>query len=545
MRPTRLIPALAAVVLALGLSPLAQAAPESIDLQFLGTTDLHGHVYPTDYYSDAEKPLGLARVATLVKRLRAENPHTLLVDSGDLLQGSPFVYHHARLAAPRGPHPMIKVMNLMGYDAFTVGNHDWDYGLGYLQAAEREARFPFLAGNIVRAGKDLFKPYVIREVGGVKVGILGLSQPGISLMDSPDIKGKVMVGDVVQAAGRWLPVLQREGAEVILVLPHVGLGGKYGPAYTGYAASTGLPPEQVGLELARAYPQIDVLFAAHSHQDVPSEVENGVACAQALNQGRRLAVAKLHLAKVDGRWQVRSKTTDTLKVDGVTPDPEVLALVKPEHEAAIAYVHAPIATTHSDWPAARADQEDSAIMDLVHEVQLKTTGAQLSAAACFSREGGFRPGSITIADVARLYPYENTLYAIRVTGAQLRSYLEHAARYWEQDAAGAIGINPKMPSFNHDMLAGAQYRVDPRQPVGQRIVELRYQGQPVRDEASFTLALNSYRQTGGGGYEMLKGCPVVYNQQEGIRELLIEHLKARGKIEPSDVFRPNWEVMRP
>lgn len=537
MRKTRTVPVLGLALLLGGQLPAL--AMETIDLTLLGTTDVHGHVYPTTYFTEQDKALGLAKVHTLIKKLRSENPNTVLVDSGDMLQGTPLDNLHAR--SGRGANPLVLAMNAMKYDAFGVGNHDFNYGMPHLEQAAKEATFPFLSCNIYLKGTDktYFKPYVIKEVGGVKVGVIGFSPPGIMLWDQAHLQGRLDIRDQVEAAKKWIPEMKQAGADVILAVPHTGLGGKYGPAYSGYSASSGLPPEQVGIEIAKACPQIDVLFAGHSHQDVPSEVVNGVACAQAQMWAQRLAIAKLHLEHVEGRWKVMSKTTDTLKVDGLAPDPDVLAATRTAHEETMAFVRSPIAQTSSVWQTQNSDLEDTPIMDLINRVQMEATGAQLASAAPFTRELVLK-GPITIANVASLYPYENALMAIKITGKQLKQYLEHSARYYLSDVEGVIKFNPEIRAFNYDMVSGVDYRIDMSQPVGSRITGLSYQGQPVMEAQTFTMALNSFRQMGGGGYEMLKDCPVVYNKQEGIRELVIEYLKKRKTIEFSEVFKKNW-----
>lgn len=517
--------------------------PESLELTLLGTTDVHGHIYPTTYFDDKDRPMGLAKIQTLVKSFRAENPFTLLVDSGDMLQGSPLDSLHARNG--QGPNPVIRAMNIMQYDAFGVGNHDFNYGMPHLEQAAKEATFPFLSCNIYLKGTEetYFKPYMIKEIGGVKVGVIGFSPPGIMLWDVVNLQGRLDIRDLIACARKWIPEMKQAGADVIWAVPHTGMGGKYGPTFTGYGPSSGLPPENVGIELAKACPEIDVLFGGHTHHEVPSEVVGNTVCAQAQMKGQRLAVAKLHLEKVEGRWQVKSKSVETVSVEGLAPDPEVLTATKMAHEATLAYVRSPIAVTSSDWETLNSDLEDTPIMDLINAVQLEATGAQLSSAAPFTRDLVLRKGPITIADVASLYPYENNLVAIQLTGKILKEYLEFSSRYYLQSEDGHVQRNPDIRIVNYDMVTGVDYRIDMTQPVGNRIQGLSYKGEPIHDDQAFSMAMNSYRQLGGGGYEMLQDCPVIYDKQEGIRELIIDYLKKKGKIEPFEVFEKNWELL--
>lgn len=523
----------------------ASASHQTVDLTFLGTTDVHGHVFPTTYYDNSEQPLGLAKLYTLIKRYRAKNPNTLLVDSGDMFQGSPLPYVQARVQGDRGPNPMVEAMNAMHYDVFGVGNHDFNFGLTHLKKAESQAHFPFVTSNIFVAhtNRPYFKPYVIKEVGGVKVGVIGFSPPGIVLWDHANVHGRIEVRDLLASARRYIPEMKAKGCDVILAIPHSGLGGKYGPAYSGYSPYSGLPPENVGIELAKHFPQIDVLFAGHSHIDVPHDEVNGVALAQADLWGYRLAVAQLHLEKVEGHWKVLKKSTTTVNTVGVPMAPEVVKAVLKDHEATLAYVKSAIATTKAEWSAKASLTEDTPVIDLINRVQKEATHAELSSAASFNPNVVLHPGKITIADIAGLYPYENTMVAIRITGKKLRAYLEAAARFYEPYDGKAVQFNPAIRTYNYDMVSGVDYRIDLTKPVGSRIVSLSYHGKPVADDGVFTMAMNSYRQGGGGGYEMLKDCPVIYNHEESIRELIIDYLKKKRTIEPRDVFERNWELL--
>ncbi len=550
------------LVVAIAAPATAAARPprQTVELTLLGTTDVHGHIYPTTYFGgDKVEDVGLAKVYTLIKEARAKNPNTLLVDSGDMLQGSPLAYHQAKVAEVPGPNPMIQAMNAMGYTVAGVGNHEFNFGLPHLYRSYSEAKFPLISGNIYGLKPEYtyekkvgtrdnpattFKPYHIAEVAGIKVGIVSFAPPGITIWDKANVQGKIDVGDILVAAKRWIPELKKQGADIIVANPHSGLGGKFGPAYAGYSASSGLPPENVGLELARLFPEIDVIFAGHSHQDVPGELTpEGVACCQAGKWGEHLAIAHLTLSKENGKWKVVSKKTETRSTQGVVPAPEILAVSQAAHEATLAYVRASIAKTSVSWSAKDSQIQDTPLIDLINQVQLEATGAQLSSAASFNTEAELRKGSVSIADVASVYPYENNLVAISITGKQLKAYLEHTARFYNAAKAGLPLINPEVRGYNYDMVVGVDYLIDRTKPVGQRIGKLEYQGKPVREDQAFTMAMNSYRQRGGGGYEMFKDAPVVYSKEESIRELLIEFLRKRGTIEPRDVFRKNWELL--
>lgn len=542
MRIRSLVLAGLATALTASLSP-AYAKPSTVTLTLIGTTDIHGHIYPTTYFGKGEEDVGLAKIYTLIKDLRAKNPHTLLVDSGDMLQGSPLTYWHARVDQS-GPNPLIDVMNRMGYAAFGVGNHEYNFGLPYLQAAYEQAAFPFVSANTYHHGTDrpVFDPYVIKEVAGVKVGIIGFTPPGVMVWDQGHVEGVYEFRDILASAKQWVPRMKAAGADVILAVPHSGLGAEFTPAYTGYSPSSGLPPENVCAEMARQFPEIDVIFPGHTHVEVPGMKLGQCVIAQAQKWGERLAVADLTLEQVAGKWTIVRSEAKTLTTRQVKPDAEVLAWAKSAHEATLAYVNSPIAETPDVWSTRRAMVEDTPIIDLINTVQLQATGAQLSAAAAFTTDAEVPSGRISIADMASVYPYENTLVAIQITGKQLKDYLEFSARIYAPYAPGKPAFDPEVRGYNYDMVAGVDYQIDPRQPIGSRVIDLRYQGEPVTPAQTFTMALNSYRQRGGGGFEMLTDAPVVWQQEVGIRDLLIDYLKDRQRIAAKDVFVKNWSL---
>lgn len=524
----------------------ALAAPAAVDVEILGTTDVHGHIYPTNYFHDSgNEPLGLARVYTLVKQRRAAHAHTLLVDSGDSLQGTPLTYYSARVDT-KIPNPMVTAYNLMGYDAFTMGNHEYNYGIPYIMKARSEAHYPYLSGNIYRHGTKtpVFTPYVIKDVAGVKIGILGLTTPGIMIWDRHNVEGQEDFGDVLEAAHRWIPELKAKGVDTIVVTIHSGLGAPFEDTYGGYADDAGAPPENVSAKLAETFPDdISAILLGHSHEDLPKKLYHGVLLTQAMKWGQRLAVVDLHFEQQGGHWKLTTKDSTTLTTQDVPPAPEVLAATKAAHDATLAYVNAPIGTSTGVWSARGARLHDSAIMDFINEVQMAKTGADLSAASVFNDSAFLPKGKVSVADLASLYVYENTLTKIQIDGKALKAYLENSASYYNAYKPGGEIFDPSQPAYNHDMVSGVDYTIDVTKPVGSRIGGLRFKGKPVTGAQKFTLALNSYRQNGGGGYTMIKGAPVKAAIYTEIRDLLIDYVKEKKVISPEQTFKQNWTLL--
>jgi 2',3'-cyclic-nucleotide 2'-phosphodiesterase (5'-nucleotidase family) len=542
--------ALAAVVAACASNTLGErgAQPgDRVELVAMGTTDVHGRLVPWDYYTGQPEERGLAKVATLVDSIRAANERVVLVDSGDLLQGNPLDYYFG-VVEPAEVHPVVHAMNHLQYDGSTVGNHEFNYGLEALNQALEDAGFPFVAANVFVAGTDTTRwpPYTVVNKDGVLVGILGLTTPGSTIWDRRHVEGELEFRDIVESAVRVWPELEA-ASDVQVVAIHSGMG----PGSSYDAAATGVPEENAGQRLAETLPGIDVIFLGHSHRDIPSETVNGVLLTQAAKWGEALAVATLTLEKEERGWRLVDKAATTLSTEGVPSSTAFMAELAPYHDSTVAYVADTIGWTAESWSTARARQIDTPAIDLIQRVQLEATGADLSAASAFTTEAQIEVGPITVADAAGLYIYDNTLKAIEITGAQLRAYLEYSARFFHRvdekganiDGEGDFDIFvDSIPGYNYDIVAGVDYTIDVSEPIGSRIRDLTFEGQPVTDDQTFTLAINNYRQSGGGGFSMLQGAPVVYDRQDEIRQLLIEWIGARDTLRHADVFVPSWRL---
>lgn len=517
---------------------------DRVEIVALGTTDVHGRLVPWDYYTQAPEGRGLAKVATLVDSIRAAEPNVVLVDSGDLLQGNPLDYYYG-LVERADVHPVVRAMNALEYDASALGNHEFNYGLEALHDALKDADFLFLAANVFHAGTDslVWPAYTVVERSGVRVGILGLITPGVTIWDRRHVEGVYDFRDIVESAEKVWDDLEDE-SDVQIIAIHSGMG----PG-SSYAASTGVPEENAGQRLAEELPDIDVVFLGHSHLDVPSETINGVLFTQAGKWAEALAVARLTLERRTDGWSVVDKRAHTISTADVPAFPAFLDVLRPYHDTVVSFVADTIGWTNETWSTAPARFVDTPIIDLIQRVQREITGADLSAASAFTNNTRIGPGPITVADAAGLYIYDNTLKAIEITGAQLRDYLEYSARFFHQvDADGhPIGdddlVVDSIPGYNYDMVDGVEYVIDVSQPAGSRIRDLTYEGAPVEDDHTFTMAINNYRQGGGGGFAMIEDAPVVYDRQDQIRQHIIDWISARDTLRTADVFEPSWRIV--
>ena len=520
---------------------LLAAAPlqDTAHVVLVATTDVHGHATDWDYVQDRPFAGGVARVASVVDSLRRRYPgQVVVVDAGDLLQGDPFATYFARVK-PVDPHPIIEALNLAGYDAATPGNHDFDWGVPFLSRALAEARFPYVSANILAAPADtlMYPPYRVLQRQGVRIAITGFTTPGTMVWDGTQLAGRVRVAPVGPSAAPILEAMRRD-ADLSVVLIHSGMEGR-----SSYD-TTGIGGENVAASLAALPSRPDVVVVGHSHREMRDSVLDGVHFVQPRPFGASVSVVHLDLDReAGGRWRVRRTRADLVSTADVAASPLLARRLAGARDSVRAWSRTPIGLALGPMRAGAARVESSPIVSFVQDAQRRRTGAELSATSAFDLRAGFDADTIRVAHVLALYPYDNTLRAIRISGAQLKAFLEWSARYFQVDPAGRIGLNDSIPGYNFDMVDGAQYEIDLRQPVGERIQRLSVRGRPVEPGDSFTMAINSYRQTGAGGYAMLRGAPVVYDKGERIPELLIEAVRARSPIDPAEYARPGWRVV--
>jgi 2',3'-cyclic-nucleotide 2'-phosphodiesterase (5'-nucleotidase family) len=529
------------------LSALAGAAlaPTRVQITVLSTTDLHGNMLPYDYYTERADNRGIAKVGTLIKQIRKENPNTLLVDSGDTIQGSPLEYIHNRVNnAP--PDPMMLAMNALRYDAMTVGNHEYNFGLKVLEKARHDAQFPWLSANTYKKGtsQTAYEPYVVKTIAGVRVGILGLTTPCVPDWDDPGNYEGLEFHEAVSEAKKWVSVLHdKERVDIVAVALHQGLEEDLA---TGLHTPSDLPNENAAIAIAKQVPGIDVMLLGHTHRDIPSLTINGVLLTQADSWGHRLARADIYMEKADANapWHVVAKSVRTIPVDNAVPDEELLKIADPYDRAAKTWLSRVIGESREDLVATESRFQDTAIMDLIQRVQMEAGKADVSMAAPFNLRARIPKGPITVKDIGGLYIYDNTLVVIEVTGQQMKDALEHSAKYFLPYVAGKKAselVDTRIPAFNFDIAEGIEYDLDVAKPIGQRIQNPRFHGQPLSMTQKLKLAVNNYRVNGGGGYTMYKNAPILFRSSEEIRDMIVEWVERHKEI-PTEPTH-NWRLL--
>jgi len=523
---------------------------QQVTIRVLATTDLHGNIYPYDYFTGQPAARGLAKIATLITQERASNPNAILVDCGDTIQGSPLEFVHQAFVhqtAVRGgatePDPMMLVMNRLGYDAMAVGNHEYNYGMNNLEAARRAARFPYLSANT--EGWPGVRPYTIKTVAGVRIAIIGATTPAIPFWEKAENYAGVRFTDPVAAVRKIATDLRRNNsADVIVIIVHSGLDRD---VKTGRKITRDLENENVAYQLATEVPGVDAVIFGHTHSELVSYSAGGVAMMQPRNWGMSLGEMDLTLDKQGGSWKVTNKSNRVIPVRSETPaDAAVLALAKPYHDAAEAYLNKVVAESDAPLTTAMARVEDNALIDAIQAVQLDATGADVSFASAFSLRVSVPKGPLTVRQLAGLYLYDNTLYTLQGNGRMVREALENSARFYRtcaDDCSKGPLINPDIAGFNYDMAQGVDYEIDLRRPPGQRIVNLRWKGKPLADDQPLKLAVNHYRAAGSAGYTMFPGAKILWRSNDEIRDMMVQYFSGKHTlpVQPDH----NWSVIPP
>lgn len=519
---------------------------KEIDIQILATSDLHGKFYPYDYAINEESKSGsLTQIATAVKKYRTDN--TIIVDVGDTIQDN-----YSEMFFKDKIHPMMLAMNEIGYDIWAIGNHEFNYGVENLKNIMKQSTSKVLIGNLYNPdGTSFADSYTIIEKDGVKIGVIGMCTPNITKWDSVNLKDYI-VTDPVEETKKIVKDL-RDKVDVLIATVHMGEENEYDVPNSG------------ANDLANACPELDLIIAAHEHKLVEETYVNNVLIVENKSSGATMSKVNIVVEKDKSGCKIVDRKAESIKISEYESDKELSKKLSSYNERAKKeaniiigeLVGGSLVPENEIAEIPQAQIEPTSLIDLINEVQMYYTGAQVSSAALFNVDANLEPGKIKKSDTSLIYKYGNTLYKVQMTGKQLKKYMEWSASYYNtyNPKDLTISFNENIRGFNYDMFSGVDYQIDISEKPGNRIKNLKWTktGKEVKDDEVFVIAVNNYRvnthllsygEIYKEGEELPKVLEIDVNgKMGGVRELIGDYIKnvKGGKITPNNP--KNWEII--
>ena len=484
------------------------------------TSDLHGYIYPTDYRSRQERNIGLFKCASQFHK----DGNTLVIDGGDILQGSPLgAYCHDTLGdASR----FAEIMNRCGYDYVTLGNHDFNYGMDYLDSYLNALHARCVCENVRWDGARVRFPARIHTLeNGLRIGIVGIVTDYVNIWEKPEHLSGITISDPIPAARAALKSL-RGRVDVTLCIYH---GGFERDLATGRVLST--THENVAYRLCQEL-DFDILLTGHQHMSVHGRELFGTYTVQPCDNAKEYQY--LEVTVTEDKKSIRSE----LRQSDPTKGAGLADKYRSTENSVQAWLNQPIGhLSRAIMPEEKVKMAlyGSPIADFLNRIQLHFSGAMLSSVGLANEIAGFR-SEVSTRDIIATYPYPNTLVVCEITGAQLKTVMERSAEYFAYDNEGNVCVSdsflvPKVEHYNYDYYIGVDFEINPKNPVGSRIVGLSRDGRPVLDEDKFTLCLNNYRYSGAGGYDVYTECPRVKEINVEMVELIMDYFHEYPYIE--------------
>ena len=539
-------------------------------LTIIETTDVHGEIFPYDFIEKSGSDASLASVATYLKDIENKDIDLLLLDNGDNLQGQPVEYYY-NFIDTTSTHINALVMNWMKYDAGTVGNHDIEAGHRVYDRIRKQYDFPLLAANAVdtKTGQPYFEPYVIFNKNGLKIAILGLITPSIPDWLPPGLYSGITFTDMLETAQKWMPLIMKEKPDLVIGLFHSGWSGP-----ESYDASGSYMIENGSASVAYNVRGFDVIFNGHDHRTANEKIVNRYGdTVLILNGGSRsqyIARADIEMTRDKGSRQKRKLISGSIvKMSDFPPDSRFQNVFSGYQDVVKRYVDRVIGEAEETISAREAYFGPSAFMNLIHEVQIEVSGADISFAAPLSFDVKINKGPITVSDMFKLYRYENMLYTLNLKGEEIIKYLEYSYAEWlnrdvkpdgnlllfRTDKKGGVELTNgkaylRNPSYNFDSAYGINYTVDISKPPGERISVISMaDGASFESGKIYKVALNSYRANGGGGH-LIQGAGITADDLHrrfvdatdlDLRYYIMKAIEKENIVSPKIVN--NWEII--
>ncbi|WP_100486744.1 bifunctional metallophosphatase/5'-nucleotidase [Sporolactobacillus pectinivorans] len=522
---------------------------DTMKLVILETSDVHGSIYPINYADNSYREVGVGKVATLIRRERAACPDCLLVDNGDMIQGTPLLYYYARFDQRR-PNPMAVLDNRLGYDCAVFGNHEFNFGREATEHAVHDSKFPWLAANILntKTGKPYFgKPYIIKTYEpGFRVAVLGLITKYIPIWEKPENITGMYFADPVETAKEWVPYLKgKERADIVVISYH---GGFERDLETGEPTEM-LTGENQGYQLCMEVSDLDVLLSGHQHRRISGAEIHGVTVVQPGCNGAYLGKVTLDLKKDGVHWTVSGKKSELLPVNGIVEDRELLKLTDHYEKDAQDWLDRPLGRIDGDMlvrDPMEVRMQEHPLIEFINRMQMKASGVDISLTALFNNESPGLPVNVSMRDIVSNYIYPNTLKVIRISGGDMLEALERSASFFKRYTGGPVEVSdtfttPKPQYYNYDMWEGINYMIDLSKPVGSRIIKLEYHGDPVAMDGQYDVVMNNYRSSGGGDYLMFRNKPVVKDVPVDVTEIMANEIIEKKVIKAE--VNNNWKLI--
>ncbi|MFJ7972943.1 bifunctional metallophosphatase/5'-nucleotidase [Psychrobacillus sp. NPDC096389] len=513
-------------------------------ITILQTSDIHGNVYPINYGNNEKADVGIGRIASIIHQERLIDDQLVLIDNGDLIQGTPLTYYAVQYLQNE-QNPMVGILNHLSYDAAVIGNHEFNYGMSVLDQAVHESTFPWLSANIVneKSQQPYFGlPYIIKQIEGAKIAILGVTTHYIPNWENEQNITGLAFQDALQETKKWVAYIKaQENPDVLIVSYH---GGFECDIETGEPTEN-LTGENQGYAICQEIEGIDVLLTGHQHRSLTGNI-NGVEIVQPSNNGQMIGKIVLTLNEKN---EITHKTSELLTVDNVEADESLLIMTASFEEETQKWLDQPIGKIEGDMlitDPLLVRTRDHAAIEFINNVQMDIAGVKISNTSLFNNASpGFKP-HVTMRDIISNYMFPNTLKVLRLSGRDIKEALEQSAQYFTLNEEGGLEVNPtyiypKPQHYNYDMWEGIEYVLDIRNPIGKRVTMLNYDGNPIQLDGEYDVVMNNYRAGGGGNFTMFQDKPVIKDITLDMTEILVNYISEKQTVKATVNY--NWKVI--